>query len=144
MDGGEKLSLFASLEATLHEDHIVSSPALANFYELSAEQKALLANRGVDGTATNAALNYLDSLMGTTDRHAYRVMGTVRVDMAPTSKDKVTATYAGNRFDSPAGAALGQSSDAVVARGTGSLGDSVVHVDVGERAMAACVFVEAE
>lgn len=130
VDGGEKLSLFASLEAVLHEDHIVSSPALASFYDLSAEQMALLANRGVDGTARNAALDYLESLTGETDRHAYRMMGMVRVDAAPTSRDQVTAAYAGNRFDSPAGAALGQASDAVVARGRGSLGDSVVHVDV--------------
>lgn len=43
----------------------------------------------------------------------------------------MTASYAGNRFHSPSGAALGQASDAVVARGMGSLGDSVVHVDVG-------------
>lgn len=130
IDGGERLSLFASLEATLHQDHIVSSPALANFYDLSADQLALLANRGVDGVARNAALEYLDSLTGVTARSAYRVMGTARVDAAPTSKDHVTATYAGNRFDSPAGAAMGQASDAVVARGMGSLGDSVVHVDV--------------
>jgi hypothetical protein len=131
MDGREPLSLFASLEAQLHEDHIVSTPALASFYNLSADQLALLANRGVDGTATNAALDYLDSLTGTTERHSYRVQGTVRVDASPTAKDHVTVSYAGNRFDSPAGAALGQASDAVVSRGTGSLGDSVVHVDVG-------------
>lgn len=130
METGERLSLFASLEAQLHQDHIVSTPELANFYDLSADQVALLANRGVDATATNAALNYLDSLTGVTERSAVRVMGTVRVDAAPTAKDEVTATYAGNRFDSPSGAALGQASDAVVARGMGSLGNSVVHVDV--------------
>lgn len=131
MEGREPVSLFVSLEALLREDHLVSTPALANFYNLSADQLALLANRGVDGAATNAALNYLDSLTGTTARQAYRVMGTARVDAAPTGRDRVTASYAGNRFDSPSGAALGQSSDAVVSRGMGSLGDSVVHVDVG-------------
>jgi hypothetical protein len=131
MEGGEPLSLFASVEALLHEDHLVSTPALANFYDLSVDQLALLANRGVDGTARVAALDYLDSLTGTTERHAYRVMGTVRVDASPTARDRVTASYAGNRFDSPSGAALGQASDAVVSRGMGSLGDSVVHVDVG-------------
>jgi hypothetical protein len=131
MEGREPLSLFASVEALLHEDHIVSTPAEANFYSLSEDQLALLANRGVDGTARNAALDYLDSLTGTTVRQAYRVMGTVRVDASPTGRDHVTVSYAGNRFDSPSGAALGQASDAVVARGMGSLGDSVVHVDVG-------------
>jgi hypothetical protein len=131
MEGREPLSLFASLEALLHEDHIVSTPAEANFYNLSEDQLALLANRGVDGVARNAALDYLDSLTGTTVRNAYRVMGTVRLDASPTVRDHVTVSYAGNRFDSPSGAALGQASDAVVARGMGSLGDSVVHVDVG-------------
>ncbi len=131
MEGREPLLLFASAETLLRDDHIVSTPAAANFYSLSDDQLALLANRGVDGAAKNAALNYLDSLTGTTDRQAYRVMGTVRIDASPTPRDHVTLTYAGNRFDSPAGAALGQASDAVVARGMGSLGDSVVHVDVG-------------
>jgi hypothetical protein len=131
MEGRERLSLFASVEGLLHEDHIVSTPAAANFYDLSEDQLALLANRGVDGVARNAALDYLDSLTGTTVRQAYRVMGTVRVDASPTGRDHVTASYAGNRFVSPSGAALGQASDAVVARGMGSLGDSVVHVDVG-------------
>jgi hypothetical protein len=131
MEGREPLSLFASLEALLHEDHIVSTPATASFYNLSDDQLALLANRGVDGVARNAALDYLDSLTGTTVRQAYRVMGMVRLDASPTVRDHVTVSYAGNRFDSPSGAALGQASDAVVARGMGSLGDSVVHVDVG-------------
>ncbi len=84
-----------------------------------------------DGTERNAALDYLESLTGTTERKAYRVMGTVRLDASPTARDHVTVSYAGNRFDSPSGAALGQASDAVVSRGMGSLGDSVVHVDVG-------------
>ncbi len=125
------LSLFASLEVQLRNDAIVSTPALANFFALSPMQTALLGNRGVSGAATNAALNYLDSLTGTTTRHAYRVQGSVRLDGAPTMRDRITLMYSGNRFDSPRGAALGQASSAVVARGMGSLGDSVVHVDVG-------------
>ena len=130
MGGREPVSLFASVEALLHDDHIVSTPAAANFYDLSADQLALLANRGVDGTARVAALDYLESLTGVTEREAYRVMGTLRMDASPTERDRVTASYAGNRFHSPSGAALGQASDAVVSRGIGSLGDSVVHVDV--------------
>jgi hypothetical protein len=123
--------MFGSLEVMLHDDKIVSTPELANFYDLSADQIALLANRGVSTGATNAALDFLDSLTGMTTRHAYRVQGTVRVDASPTARDQVTLMYAGNRYDAPGGAALGQASDAVVERGTGSLGDSVVDVDVG-------------
>jgi hypothetical protein len=125
------LSLFASLEVQLHDEKIVSTPALANFFALSPQQMALLGTRGVSRGSTDAALNYLDSLMGTTTRHAYRVQGSLRFDAAPTLRDRITLMYTGNRFNSPSGAALGQASYAVVARGTGSLGDSVVHVDVG-------------
>jgi len=129
-DAREPLSVFGSLEVQLRNDSIVSTPALANFFTLSPIQTALLGNRGVSGAATNAALNYLDSLTGTTARHEYRVQGSARLDGAPTLQDRVTVMYSGNRFDSPRGAALGQASSAVVARGMGSLGDSVVHVDV--------------
>ncbi len=127
----EPLAVFASVEVLLHEDRIVSTPAEANFFALSAEQVALLGTRGVTPAATNAGLDYLDSLTGVTRRSAYRVQGFGRVDAMPTTRDRASVSYAANRFDSPAGAALGQASDAVVARGTGSLGDSVVQVDAG-------------
>ena len=127
----EPLALFASIDVELHNDHIISSPAMANFYALSPIQTALLGTRGVSTGATNAALNYLDSLTGTTARRAYRVQGSLRFDVEPTMRDHLTMIYAGNRFDSTSGAALGQASDSVVARGMGSLGDSVVHVDAG-------------
>ena len=120
---------FGSVEGQLHSDHIVSTPAMANFYALSANQIALLANRGVDAAATNTALDYLDSLTGTTERTAYRLQGFGRVDAEATHRDRVALSYAVNRFDSPAGVALGQASDAVVARGRGSLGDSEIKID---------------
>jgi hypothetical protein len=122
--------VFGSVEGQVHQDEIVSSPETAGFYGLSGEQIALLANRGVGTAATNAALNYLDGLSGTTERTAYRVQGFGRVDAAVTERDRLALSYAGNRFSSPAGVALGQASDAVVARGRGSLGDSAVQVDV--------------
>jgi hypothetical protein len=121
--------IFASVEAQWHGDHIVSSPATASFYDLSAEQTTLLANRGVGAPATNAALNYLDSLTGTTARSAYRLQAFGRVEAQLDHSDRVAVSYAANRFSSPAGVALGQASDAVVARGRGSLGDSEVQVD---------------
>jgi hypothetical protein len=115
----------------MRHDNIISSPALPNFYSLSPIQTALLGTRGVSAEATNAALNYLDSLTGTTARRAYRLQGSIRIDAEPTLRDHLTMIYAGNRFESPSGAALGQASDAVVSRGTGSLGDSVVQLDAG-------------
>ncbi len=126
---GKRVWVFGSVEGQVHQDEIVSTPGTASFYALSAEQVALLADRGVGDAATNAALDYLDSVTGTTARTAYRVQGFGRVDAEVTAKDRVAASYAANRFDSPAGVALGQASDAVVARGRGSLGDSEVVVD---------------
>jgi hypothetical protein len=127
----EPASMFASVEVLLHNDHIVSTPEWTTFYSLSADQTALLTNRGVGAAATNTALNYLDSLSGESARSTYRVQESLRMDFAPAVRDHVTLMYAGNRYQSLAGAALGQASDAVVSRGRGSLGDSVVHVDVG-------------
>ena len=125
------VQMFASYEEQLREDEIVSSPALASFYALTASQVALLGKRGVSTNATNAALDYLDGLSGTTSRLARRGLGFARVDAEPSKNDHVTLAYIGNRFHSPAGAALGQASEAVVARGRGSLGDSVVQIDAG-------------
>ena len=89
----------------------------------------MLGNRGVTSTQTNTALNYLDSLSGETARFATRVLGDVRADAAMTARDRVSLSYSGHRFHAPAGAALGQASDAVVAHGRGSPGDSTVLVD---------------
>jgi hypothetical protein len=121
--------IFASVEAQLRDDHIVSTPATASFYALSGMQTTVLAVRGVQAPAINAALNYLDSLTGTTARNAYRLQAFGRVEAQLNQRDRVAISYAANRFSSPAGVALGQASDAVVARGRGSLGDSDVQVD---------------
>jgi hypothetical protein len=124
-----RASIFGSLELQMHNDHIVCTPELASFFSLTPEQTALLGTRGVGSATTNAALNYLNSLTGTVARSARRSLAFVRLDASPTTRDQLSLTYAGNRFDAPSGAALGQASDAVVARGTGSLGDSHVSVD---------------
>jgi len=122
-------AMFASLEEQLKQDEIVLSPAVASFYVLTPTQLALVGNRGVSATQANTALDYLDSLSGTTSRSASRLLGFGRLDLEPGRKDRVTLAYVGDRFEAPAGAALGQSSEAVVARGTGSLGDSDVAIN---------------
>ena len=122
--------LFASAELQLIDDHIVSTPALASFYALTPMQLALLANRGVSTKAIYSALDYLDSLSGTTARSAYRLLVDLRADAALSAHDHTALSYSGHRMDAPAGAALGQASDAVIARGRGSLGESSAQVDV--------------
>jgi hypothetical protein len=128
---GEGLQVFASDEEQFREGEIDSSPELANFYALTPAQLISLELRGVTAAATNAALDYLDSLTGSVARSATRNLGFARVDAGVSKRDHVTLAYIRNRFDAPAGAALGQASDAVVARGVGSLGESVVRIDAG-------------
>jgi hypothetical protein len=124
-----KITAFASMDVALLDDHIVSTPAEADFYALSASQTALLGNHGVTASEINTALNYLDSLTGTVSRHAYRVQGFGRVDAEVTARDHVALSYSGERSDAPSGAAVGQASDAVVALGTASIGDSFADVE---------------
>ena len=124
-----RVTLFGSVETQLHDDKIVSSPASASFFSLTPEQVALLGNRGVSAAAANTSLDYLSSLTGTTTRNAWRVAESLRLDVGLSARNQLSLGYAGNHLDVPAGAALGQASDAVVARGAGSLGDSFIGVD---------------
>lgn len=121
-------SLFASVEAQLRSSQVVSTPATANFFALSAEQLALLANRGVSAAAANAALNYLDSLTGPQTRDSTRLLSFVRLDSVPAVKQQLTVGYIGNRFNSPTGSGYGASS-AVVPRSRASLAARNLHVD---------------
>jgi len=121
-------SLFASLEAQLQSGQVVSTPATANFYDLTAEQLALLANRGVSAAAANSALNYLDSLTGPQSRDSTRLLSFARLDLVPAVKQQLTIGYIGNRFNSATGSGYG-ASEAVVPRGRASLAASVLHVD---------------
>jgi hypothetical protein len=121
-------SFFGSLESQLRSGQVVSSPATANFYALTAEQLALLANRGVSGAAANTALDYLDSLSGPQGRSSSRILGFARLDIVPTLRQQITLGYIGNRFNSPTGSS-GGASDAVIARGRASVADSNVQID---------------
>jgi hypothetical protein len=121
-------SLFLSLEGQIRSSQVVSTPATANFYSLTAEQLALLANRGVTASAANSALNFLDSLTGTQARDASRLLSFARLDLVPAVKHQLTLGYIGNRFNSPTGSSSGASA-AVLPRGRASLAASVLHVD---------------
>jgi hypothetical protein len=128
---GRRVGLFGSVEAQRRQGSIVSTPEYPSFFALTASQTALLGTRGVSPAATEAALNYLDSLTGTIASDATRFLGFARLDLALTKRDALTLSFSGHRSSAPAGAALGQASDAVVARGRGSVGGSSVAVEVG-------------
>lgn len=124
----QRASLFVSVEAEQREGQLYSTPATADFYALTAEQRALLANRGVSAAAANTALDFLDSLTGTQDRSSTRTLGFARMDIALTPRQQLTLGYIRHRFSSSTGSSSGVS-DAVIARGRASVGDSVIHVD---------------
>jgi hypothetical protein len=126
-----KVGLFGSLEVQRRQGSLVSTPASTSFFSLTPMQTTLLGTRGVSATATNAALTYLDGLTGTIAADATRVLGFVRMDAAVTKSDAVMLSFSGHASSAPAGAALGQASDAVVASGRGSVGGSYVEVEAG-------------
>ncbi len=124
----QRASLFLSLEGQIRSSQVVSTPATASFYTLTAEQLALLANRGVSASSANSALNFLDSLTGAQPRDASRLLSFARLDLVPAVKQQLTLGYIGNRFSSPTGSSSGASA-AVVPRGRASLAASILHVD---------------
>ncbi len=103
----------------------ISSPSDPNFYNLSAIQAALLANRGVNAAATARALTFLDSLTGPVSRRADEFALFPRLDWQPGSRSTVAVEWARVRFRSPGG----QRSAPVVPRGRASFGDLSTHTD---------------
>jgi hypothetical protein len=103
----------------------ISSPADTNFYNLTADQMLLLAERGVSSAATNAALNYLSSLTGETPRRADQTINFARADWRVRPRLGVGVEYNRVRWDSPAGLL----DSPVVARGRASLGNAAGSVD---------------
>ena len=74
---------------------------------------------GVNGAATKAALNYLDSLTGEVPRSANRTLEFGRLDVHAGKNDSATLSYSRARLNSPAGSGTGASAG-VVARGAAS------------------------
>ena len=103
----------------------ISSPSDPTFYNLTAVQAALLANRGVNAAAITRALTFLDGLTGTVDRRAEELALLPRIDWQPGARTAVDAVWARVRFRSPSG----QRSSPVVARGRASFGDITTHTD---------------
>jgi hypothetical protein len=123
----QRLFFFYAFDAQRRNFPAISSPGYAGFYTLTAMQTALLGNRGVTPTKTNAALNYLNSLTGTVARSANQTVNFGRVDWQRRSSSRISAEYNRTRWDSPAGARSG----AVVDRGLASFGSANGAVDSG-------------
>jgi hypothetical protein len=122
-----KVFYFAAVDVQRRRNPAVSSPGYAGFYELTATQEALLANRGVSPAATNAALDYMDSLTGTAMRREDQQIGFGKLDWQATAKNRVSVQGNHVRWDSPGGVR----SEPVVERGLASLGNAYGKVDAG-------------
>ena len=129
--GRPKLFYFAAADVQRRRNPAVSSPGYADFYALTPTQVALLGNRGVSTVATNAALDYLDSLTGsgrtTATRREDQDIGFAKLDWQASAKNRVSAQVNHVRWDSPGGVR----SEPVVERGLASLGNSYGKVDAG-------------
>jgi hypothetical protein len=128
---GRQLFYFAAVDAQRRRNPAVSSPGYAQFYELTATQQALLANRGVSTAATNAALDYLDSLTGsgkaTAMRREDQQIAFGKLDWQASVKNRLSMQENHVRWDSPGGVR----SEPVVQRGLASLGNAYGKVDAG-------------
>ncbi|AFL86438.1 hypothetical protein Terro_0087 [Terriglobus roseus DSM 18391] len=123
----EHLFGFLAAEGQRRSFPAISSPSDPAFFNLTAIQTALLANRGVAATATTRALAFLDSLTGPIPRNADEFALLPRIDWHPGARTILTAQFAHTRLSAPSG----QRSDPVLAHGRGSIGDIFVHADSG-------------
>ncbi len=105
----------------------VSAPEDPGFFSLTATQRALLGNRGVSTAKVNAALNYVDSLMGTVGRRQDQMIHFAKVDWQALAHHRLSGQYDRARGESPGGVR----SAAVVYEGAGSLGSSYTRIDSG-------------
>ena len=120
ISGAKPLYYFAAYDQQKRGFPAIASPANPEFFQLTAEQTALLATRGVKRAEVNDGLNYVSSLTGKTERRADQEIGFGRVDWSPGARQELGLQYNAVRWDSPAGL-----TDApVVARGRASLGNA--------------------
>jgi hypothetical protein len=122
---GRPLRFFYAFDGQWRGFPAIASPADASFYELTAIQTDLLANRGVTAGQTATALNYLSSLTGPVARRADQNINFGRVDWPVRPRFAAGLEYNRARWNSPAGLM----DSPVVARGRASLGNAAGSVD---------------
>jgi len=122
-----KIFYFYAFDGERRNFPAISSPGYAGFYSLTATQTALLANRGVTSSQSNAALNYLASLTGKVARREDQSVNFARLDWQRGSRGRVAMEYNRVRWSGPGAARTG----AVVNHGVASFGSSYGDVDAG-------------
>ena len=126
--GGWHSGVFGSAEEEFRAQTLVSSPLTANFYNLTAEQRALLGTRGVSVGAMNAALEVLDSLTGKAAVRTPRLLAVGRLDAAPDAVNRLSLGVQVQRLTGPALGGSG-SSEGVINRAISSIGRQEVHAE---------------
>ncbi len=125
---GGRMGVFAAYEGQRRTETLVSTPQTAGFYQLSATQTALLANRGVGAAARQAALAYLDGLGGVAAVSSPRTLGFGRLDAALGRWDRVSAGGQAQRLSAPAISGAGVA-EGVVNEAVSSIGSSRVQAE---------------
>jgi hypothetical protein len=124
-----RLFYFAAADVQRRRNPAFSSPGYAQFYDLTATQQALLANRGVSPAATTQALDYLDSLAGsgktTAIRREDQQIAFAKLDWQHSPINRLSLQANHVRWASPGGVR----SEPVVERGLASLGNGYGKVD---------------
>ena len=120
------LNYFLSFDMQRRGFPAISSPADPNFYNLTATQVALLGNRGVSPTQWGAALGYISSLTGPTDRRADQTLQFGRLDWRIRPRAVTSVEYNRVRWTAPAGLMTAP----VVARGRASIGNAAGSLDM--------------
>ncbi len=123
----QRLFFFEALDWQRRGFPAVSSPQDPAFYALTPTQTALLGNRGVSVAQTTAALNYLDSLTGTSPRRHDQDVNFSKLDWLPTASDRVSVAYNRAHSYAPGGGRTAP----VVYRSLSSLGNVTVRIDAG-------------
>ncbi|MDE3105051.1 MAG: carboxypeptidase regulatory-like domain-containing protein [Acidobacteriota bacterium] len=121
----DRLYGFYTLDVLRHNEPAISSPANPLFYQLTATQSALLANRGVSLAQRNTALNYLSSLTGSTPRRQDQTIHFLKLDWRAAATQHLSAEYNRVRMSGPGAGRSGP----VVDRGRASLGNSFAQID---------------
>ena len=122
--GSRGLYAFVGVDGQRRSFPAVSSPSSSTFYNLTAIQTALLANRGVSPADITRGLRFLDSLTGDFPRRADELSLYPRLDW-DTARSALSLDWNHVRFQSPAG----QNALPVIARGRGSIGNLRTHGD---------------
>ncbi len=119
---------FGAVEGQTRAQTLVSTPSTAQFFELTPTQTALLGTRGVSAGATRAALTYLGGLTGEAVTHTPRVLGFLRVNVAPRPGDQFSMSAQVQRQSAPVTGG-GQIAEGVFDRSLLDLARSEVQVE---------------